>query len=88
MAGHRRQYGHAGVWRPWLYPRMGMEQLVRDCRISQIYEGTNGIQAIDLLGRKVLMDQGQKLRKFTKIVHKYCRSQRRRFAPEMDMPKQ
>ena len=44
----------------------------RDCRISQIYEGTNGIQAIDLLGRKVLMDQGQKLRKFTKQVHKFC----------------
>ena len=58
--------GH-GFIREW-----GMEQLVRDCRISQIYEGTNGIQAIDLLGRKVLMDQGQKLRKFTKMVHKFC----------------
>jgi acyl-CoA dehydrogenase len=60
-------FGGHGFIREW-----GMEQLVRDCRISQIYEGTNGIQAIDLLGRKVLMDQGQKLRKFTKIVHKYC----------------
>ena len=37
----------------------GMEQIVRDTRISQIYEGTNGIQAIDLVGRKVLQDNGQ-----------------------------
>ncbi|MEN9985849.1 MAG: hypothetical protein RI925_1351, partial [Pseudomonadota bacterium] len=60
-------FGGHGFIREW-----GMEQLVRDCRISQLYEGTNGIQAIDLLGRKVLMDQGQKLRKFTKQVHKFC----------------
>ena len=39
----------------------GMEQYVRDARIGQIYEGTNGIQALDLLGRKVLMDGGKKL---------------------------
>jgi alkylation response protein AidB-like acyl-CoA dehydrogenase len=45
--------GH-GYIREW-----GMEQLVRDVRISQIYEGTNGIQALDLLGRKVVADQGQ-----------------------------
>ena len=44
-------FGGHGYIREW-----GMEQLVRDCRISQIYEGTNGIQAIDLLGRKVLMN--------------------------------
>lgn len=50
----------------------GMEQFVRDARISMIYEGTNGIQALDLIGRKVLMDQGQKLRKLTRIVHKFC----------------
>ena len=36
----------------------GMEQLVRDTRITQIYEGTNGIQALDLLGRKILSDKG------------------------------
>jgi len=36
----------------------GMEQNVRDCRIATIYEGTTGIQALDLLGRKVLMTQG------------------------------
>jgi butyryl-CoA dehydrogenase len=38
-----------------------MEQLLRDCRITAIYEGTNGIQAMDLLGRKVLMEGGRGL---------------------------
>lgn len=61
--------GH-GFIREW-----GMEQFVRDARISQIYEGTNGIQALDLIGRKVMMDQGAKLRKFTKLVHKFCAGQ-------------
>ena len=37
----------------------GIEQVVRDTRISQIYEGTNGIQAMDLLGRKVVSDGGK-----------------------------
>ena len=36
----------------------GMEQLMRDTRITQIYEGTNGIQSLDLLGRKILADKG------------------------------
>ena len=40
------------------YPQ---EQLVRDCRITQIYEGTNGIQAMDLLGRKLGRNQGKPL---------------------------
>lgn len=62
-------FGGHGFIREW-----GMEQLVRDCRISQIYEGTNGVQAMDLLGRKVLLDQGAKLRKFTKLVHKFCQA--------------
>jgi hypothetical protein len=51
----------------------GMEQLVRDAKISTIYEGTTGIQALDLLGRKVLMTQGQSLKNFTKIVHTFCK---------------
>ena len=42
----------------------GMEQYVRDARINMIYEGTNAIQSLDLLGRKVLPDMGAKLRKF------------------------
>ena len=46
----------------------GMEQFVRDARINMIYEGTNGIQALDLLGRKILADQGAVLRKFGKLV--------------------
>lgn len=42
----------------------GMEQLVRDARIAQIYEGTNGIQALDLVGRKLGMNMGRLLRHF------------------------
>lgn len=53
----------------------GMEQNVRDARISTIYEGTTGVQALDLLGRKVLMSNGERLRRFTKIVHKFCQAE-------------
>ena len=42
----------------------GVEQLVRDARIAQIYEGTNGIQALDLVGRKLGQDAGRLLRRF------------------------
>ncbi|WP_461537524.1 acyl-CoA dehydrogenase C-terminal domain-containing protein [Spongorhabdus nitratireducens] len=62
-------YGGHGFIREW-----GMEQNVRDSRISLLYEGTTGIQALDLLGRKVLMTQGQSLRAFTKIIHKFCQA--------------
>jgi hypothetical protein len=51
----------------------GMEQNVRDARIGMIYEGTTGIQALDLLGRKVLMTQGESLKGFTKLVHTFCK---------------
>ena len=50
----------------------GMEQIVRDTRISCLYEGTTEIQAIDLLGRKVLGTQGAMLKDFTKIIHKFA----------------
>ncbi len=50
----------------------GMEQNVRDSRISLLYEGTTGIQALDLLGRKILKTQGASLKGFTKIIHKFC----------------
>ncbi|WP_288433752.1 acyl-CoA dehydrogenase C-terminal domain-containing protein [uncultured Deinococcus sp.] len=49
----------------------GMEQFVRDARIGQIYEGTNGIQALDLLGRKVLMDGGKKLQKLASTLQEF-----------------
>jgi hypothetical protein len=41
-----------------------MEQLVRDARITQLYEGANGIQALDLVGRKLPMHMGRLLRRF------------------------
>ena len=53
----------------------GMEQYVRDARINMIYEGTNGIQALDLLGRKVLHDQGAKLRLFGSLVKDFVTAQ-------------
>jgi alkylation response protein AidB-like acyl-CoA dehydrogenase len=50
----------------------GMEQIMRDMRIAMIYEGTTGIQSLDLLGRKVMGSGGKLLRNFTKMVHKFC----------------
>jgi butyryl-CoA dehydrogenase len=49
----------------------GVEQYVRDARINMIYEGTNTIQSLDLLGRKVLMDNGAKLKKFGALVQAF-----------------
>ncbi|MDP2132888.1 MAG: acyl-CoA dehydrogenase family protein, partial [Sulfuritalea sp.] len=49
----------------------GIEQYVRDARINMIYEGTNTIQSLDLLGRKVLMDNGAKLKKFGALVQAF-----------------
>jgi len=46
----------------------GLEQYVRDARINMIYEGTNTVQALDLLGRKVLADGGAKLMKFGRVI--------------------
>ncbi|SFF53275.1 hypothetical protein SAMN04488120_10773 [Fontimonas thermophila] len=52
----------------------GLEQCVRDARINMIYEGTNTIQALDLLGRKVLGDMGAKLMKFGKVIQDLVKS--------------
>ena len=49
----------------------GMEQYVRDARINMIYEGTNTVQSLDLLGRKVLGDNGAKLKKFGKLIAEF-----------------
>ena len=59
-------YGGHGYIKEW-----GMEQYVRDARINMIYEGTNTIQSLDLLGRKVLGDNGAKLKKFGKLIAEF-----------------
>jgi hypothetical protein len=48
----------------------GMEQFVRDARIAQIYEGTNGVQAMDLLGRKVPDGNGRMVKRFVALVER------------------
>lgn len=61
-------FGGHGFIREW-----GMEQIVRDTRIATLYEGTTGIQALDLLGRKVMLTQGALLKNFTKVVYQFCK---------------
>jgi alkylation response protein AidB-like acyl-CoA dehydrogenase len=56
LGGH----GYVSEW--------GLEQIVRDARIAQIYEGTNGIQAMDLIGRKVLRDGADTLRALMSVM--------------------
>src|SRR5688572_21680252 len=56
-------FGGHGYIREW-----GMEQFVRDARIAQIYEGTNGIQAMDLVGRKLGKDGGRGVRTLFEIM--------------------
>ena len=50
----------------------GMEQLARDARITTLYEGTTGIQALDLLGRKVLQQQGAGLKAMLGLIEAFC----------------
>jgi alkylation response protein AidB-like acyl-CoA dehydrogenase len=61
-------FGGHGYIKEW-----GMEQIVRDTRISTLYEGTTGIQALDLLGRKILLTHGRSLKTFTKEVLSFCK---------------
>ncbi|MDQ4086963.1 MAG: acyl-CoA dehydrogenase C-terminal domain-containing protein [Pseudomonadota bacterium] len=56
-------YGGHGYIREW-----GMEQFVRDARIAQIYEGTNGIQALDLVGRKLPKEGGRAIQGFLRLL--------------------
>jgi alkylation response protein AidB-like acyl-CoA dehydrogenase len=56
-------FGGHGFIKEW-----GMEQFTRDNRINMIYEGTNTIQSLDLLGRKVLGNNGASLKKFGKLI--------------------
>jgi len=60
-------FGGHGFIREW-----GMEQIVRDSRISMLYEGTTGIQALDLMGRKVLGSGGKLLLGFTAMIDEFC----------------
>ncbi len=62
-------FGGHGFIREW-----GQEQLVRDVRITQIYEGTNGIQAMDLMGRKVVMNGGEFVEAFAADVQDFVDS--------------
>ena len=56
-------FGGHGYIHEW-----GMEQFVRDSRIAMIYEGTNGVQALDLVGRKLLSDRGEALTLWSDMV--------------------
>ena len=60
-------FGGHGFIREW-----GMEQIVRDARIAMLYEGTTGIQAMDLIGRKVLGSGGKLLLAFTQYLDEFC----------------
>jgi alkylation response protein AidB-like acyl-CoA dehydrogenase len=60
----------------------GVEQLVRDARIGQVYEGTNGIQALDLVGRKMSQNTGRLLRRFFHPVDAFIAAESR--SPEME----
>ena len=60
-------FGGHGYVREW-----GMEQLARDARITTIYEGTTGIQALDLLGRKIMQQQGAGMRRFLAMIQQFC----------------
>lgn len=61
-------FGGHGYIKEW-----GMEQIVRDVRISTLYEGTTGIQALDLLGRKILLSRGKSLKSFTMEILGFCK---------------
>ena len=62
-------FGGHGFIREW-----GQEQLIRDCRITQIYEGTNGIQALDLVGRKVVGSGGAFYKHFAEEIKAFTDS--------------
>ena len=67
-ANHGMQvYGGHGYIKEW-----GMEQIARDARIATLYEGTTGVQALDLIGRKVLLSsKGKVVREYTAEILKF-----------------
>ena len=62
-------YGGHGYIEEW-----GMSQFARDARIAMIYEGANGIQALDLVGRKLAQDGGKHVMAFFEMVKAECKS--------------
>ena len=62
-------FGGHGYIREW-----GMEQCIRDLRISQIYEGTNGVQAIDLIGRKTTKCSGAFIAEYIADIREFAAS--------------
>jgi len=60
--------GGSGFTKDW-----GIEQFVRDARIAMIYEGTNGIQSLDLVGRKLAMDGGKPIMAFFDMVKAFLK---------------
>lgn len=66
-------FGGHGYIKEW-----GMEQNVRDSRISMLYEGTTGIQSLDLLGRKILQQNGEPLTLLIKTLSSFCQQQAER----------
>ncbi len=57
-------HGYVAEW--------GMEQIVRDARVAMLYEGANGVQALDLVGRKLMRDDGQVYERFIALVEGEC----------------
>lgn len=66
----QQMFGGHGYIEEW-----GMSQFVRDARIAMIYEGANGVQAMDLVGRKLAKDGGRAVMSFFDEVSRYCRAQ-------------
>lgn len=60
-------FGGHGYIKEW-----GVEQNLRDCRIASLYEGTTGVQALDLLGRKILLSDGKLMDGFIKCIQHFC----------------
>ena len=78
IAGQQVLGGH-GYIAEW-----GQEQLVRDVRITQIYEGTNGIQSLDLLGRKIAANKGADFQLFVEDVQTFINNNpNSEFVPEL-----
>jgi len=68
-ASHAIQvFGGHGYIKEW-----GLEQNARDVRISNLYEGTTGIQALDLVGRKLLLDRGKLFKDFSLEILAFCK---------------